>query len=444
MLNKVKYGLREKIISSTKEGTADISDALNLLQASVDELTRSMDEYKKASKLIERIASDCTFVSAEYLPTTPSPSKKRLLICGFYGAKNLGDELMLQSLLSRIDKKKFDATVMVARHPEVDPSCYSPCRVVHYPKKNDDILNIVHNYDALVWGGGAIIDDMNYGFAGSNTPLGYIFLKSSIAMINAEKPVYILGLSTNQYLKDARFINDLRYVVEGANYFSLRDTNSKKTLEEAGIDTKKVAIINDLVIADIPTGSAQKKSASKLDVGVILLNPWDYVEKYSTLLKNLTTCFADKKVVLHFIPFYDYLDLYVETYKKLAKIIDVECVVEDYPETMEGLAKVLLGCDVVFSMRYHGTLISSLLGVKTVSVDMSSVHPHYYNKLNYIKEKYSASLESLVLDEFGNAEKINKLVASTLKAKTGVDNKKIISSAAKELDLILKDLLGSI
>ncbi len=448
MLNKVKYGLREKIISSTKEGTADISDAINSLQASVDDLTRSMDEYKKVSRTItelrkevDRIASDYAFVSPEYLPAAPSPSKKRLLICGFYGAKNLGDELMLQALLSRVDKKKYDITIMTARHKENDMSCYSPFRVIHYPKKNDDILNIVHNYDLLVWGGGAILDDSEYGFNGSKTPLGYIFTKSCMAMICAEKPVYILGVSTNQHFENETFIDDLNFIVKRANYFSLRDTNSKETLEAARIDTSKIKIIDDLTIPDIPVKIEVKKpSDNSLHIGIVLINSWDYVEKFSLFLKNLVSSEQDKKIVFHFIPFYDYVDLDINGYKTVAESAGVEYVIEKNPRNMDELANELLSCEIVFSMRYHGVLIASLLGIRTVSIDLSKDHPHYYNKLKYIKEKYNNSLVSIDASDLAKLDKVKNALGEIERSHQILGNKKIVDSASKNLDTLLSTL----
>ena len=438
MLNKVKYGLREKIISSTKEGNAEISDAINVLQSSICDLSKTVDDLKSR---LDTIGQE--FVSNEYLLSTATSSKKRLLVCGFYGAKNLGDELMLQSLLKKIDAKKYDITIMLSRHVENDASCYSPYKVVHYPQRNDDILNIVHNYDVLVWGGGAILDDNNCGFNGAKTSLGYIFLKSSIAMINAEKPVLIFGVSTNQHLKDPRFINDLQFVVNSATYFSLRDTNSKKTLEEVKIDTKKVAVIDDLVISNLPVEQELKKiSQDHLDIGMILINSWDHTENFVNFIKALAACVPDKKIKIHFIPFYDYVDLDINGYNEIAKNLDCDYVIEKYPENIDDLSKQLLGCDIVFSMRYHGVLIASLLNINTVAIDISKKHPHYYNKLNYIKEHYNPSLLSIPADDLVDFDKVSKILGLALKAQPAVDSKKIVGAAKKELDSLVKRLFN--
>ena len=450
MFSKIKYDLREKIISSTKEGNAEISGTIDALQTSLDSLTQSINTLKKdVAKMASEINqlkneadfSGTEFVSNEYLPLSHDSKKKRLLVCGFYGAKNLGDELMLQSLLSRLDKTKYDITIMVARHKENDMSCYSPFKVIHYPQKNDDILNIVHNYDLLVWGGGAILDDSEYGFNGAKTPLGYIFMKSSIAMICAKKPVYVLGVSTNQHFKDATFIDDLSFVVKHATYFSLRDTNSKNTLKEAGIDISKVSIIDDLTISAIPVKVVErKKSSSELHIGIILINSWDNVDKFASFLKNLASAAPDKKIVIHFIPFYDYIDLDINGYKKIADLAGINHVIEKNPKNIDELADELLSCEIIFSMRYHGSLIASLLNIKTISIDISKGHPHYYNKVNYIKECYNDTLTSISFEDLTKPGKVKDVLDEVQGLKKTSDSKKIISSASKKLDDLINKL----
>lgn len=442
MLDSVKHNLQGKATRFIENGTTNlhkkINDIENLVNSSTQQLTNSLKELSSNPVYMD-------FVSLEYVLDTIESTrsrKPRLLICGFYGARNLGDELMLQSLLKRINNNKFDITIMLAEHPEVDASIYAPYHVVHYPQRNDDILTLARNYDVIVWGGGAVLDDRWYYFNYSHNSLGYILLKTSLAAFKFNKKVFVLGVSTNQTIEDPNFIQDLQAVVSQADYFSLRDTNSLKTLQNSHIDTSKVKIIDDLAISDLPNRIPQKHS-KKPCIGLVFIFNDNNLSIISSFVRLVIAYFADKPVTLNFIPFYDHNDLDQKLFQEILSSLkipqNITTNIEPFSNNIGELIQTFSQCDCIFSMRYHATLIASLCGIKTLSINYGKEHCHYQNKLSYIKEHYD-DFEEIPFSSITDKESVFAAIKRAFEQTSHKYNSQQIRTIDKKLSKILEQI----
>lgn len=71
-----------------------------------------------------------------------------------------------------------------------------------------------------------------------------------------------------------------------------------------------------------------------------------------------------------------------------------------YPENLYNTLNCLNSQDIIISMRYHGSLISSILNKKTISI-IDYSHRHYANKMNYIN-KYNKDVLNYDFNNFLN------------------------------------------
>ena len=404
MLDSTKYNLREKVLKCVQEGTNELSRKTDHLEQRLDETSNTLvNKLNDTIFTINEHLAEKEYLSSEYILDSfyaLNQNKPRVLICGYYGAQNLGDELMLQSILKILDSQRFDITIMLAANAELDASIYSPYKVLHYPTKSNDILLLSNNYDFIIWGGGAVLDDEYYDFNYLNVPLAYILLKLSIAAIKNGKKVYVLGVSTNKIFNNDVFIKDLSEVIEQSTFFSLRDTNSLKTIRQSGIKTSKIKIIDDLVISDFPKF---KPSLSKnlINIGIVyIFNDTDFfaLESFTkTVANKFIKDFPDKQIQLTFIPFYNQgNEDYINFQKIVAKIPqnkNLALIIKNFPENIDELTRIYSTCNYIISMRYHATLISSLCKIKTLSINYGDEHRHYFNKIQYIKEHYTPFAE---------------------------------------------------
>lgn len=199
-------------------------------------------------KMEEQI-NNLDYVNLEYINLHTDVSKNRVLIVGFYGAPNLGDELMLFSILKKLSPidSGLDITVMMSENFNFDITDYPKCKIIHYPKNIIDINTLANYYDTLIIGGGALLDDTDYTLNSNMLSLPTTLINLSYRMITCKKNVILYGLSSSYELNNKEFIRKLNYISSNANYFSLRDTNSLKILNKCGINTNKIRIVHDLV-----------------------------------------------------------------------------------------------------------------------------------------------------------------------------------------------------
>ena len=422
MLDSTKHNLRAKVLNCIQDGTNEILQKTNNLEQHISDTSNHITE--KLNNITNR-SIEKNYISSEYLLDsfyTLNQKKPRVLICGYYGARNLGDELMLQSLLKHLDSKKLDITIMLAPQLETDASFYAPYNVIHYPSRNDDILLLAKNYDYIIWGGGAVLDDDGYYFNYLNNTLGYILLKTSLAALKYNKKVYVLGVSTNQILHDQSFISDLNTVISQANYFSLRDTNSFKTLKTAGIDTKKISIIDDLAISNIPS-LAIKTHPDVITVSMTFIFTNDNLYKIQSFIKHTISSLKQdnphKKIVIHFTPFFECNNYDENHYLEIIDYLtsfdfqNATYIIDPFPNNVEDLLSIYSQCNFVCSMRYHATLIASICGIKTLSIDFSKIHRHYYNKLKYIEDNYQKFVK-IDFNKIDDKEAVNNAISLTL------------------------------
>lgn len=448
MLDELKYQSRQKIVKCVEEGISNLNPNFNQIHEENQKLLNIASETQSNTQELRNIQRIYDFVSPEYILDTIhtiNSHKPRVLIMGFYGGQNLGDELMLQALLKRLQSKNVNITIMLARHLEIDASIYAPHEVIHYPTRNDDILLLAKNYDYIIWGGGAVLDDRDYHFEYLFNNLQYALLKTSLAALKFKKKNIILGVSTNRAIQDKNFIEDLQEIINKADFFSLRDTNSLQTLKNANIDTSPVKIIDDLAIPDIFAPPIKKTSNS---FGMVFIIDEQNLPKIKQFIQITITIISKQNskspFTFHFIPFYTHENSDRVYFENIAKNIQLpsnsKFTIEPFPGNMPNLINILSECKCVFSMRYHATLIATLLGIKTLSIDYSDEHVHYHNKLSYIAEHYG-KFEKISFKDIDNPTKVHEAIKKTLSQKPSALNPATIKKADDTLTSTLNHFI---
>ena len=109
-----------------------------------------------------------------------------------------------------------------------------------------------------------------------------------------------------------------------------------------------------------------------------------------------------EKTEIHFIPFYNYHDCDYKFYNEFCeKKSEFNFSIESMAYSFENICQKVRECDVVISMRYHGALLGLMNGCRTFSL-LYTQHPHYYNKMMDLYEKFECvqdlffSVEELV------------------------------------------------
>jgi len=431
-------------VNKTVEDLNKTVDGIELLRKEVQTLSDRVNHldcnYGLINQKVDFLKNRLNYFSIENIALASRFSNtKKILICGFYGAFNLGDELMLNKMLENIEKLgDFDITIMLCDNPYTDVTRYGRYHFIHYPKTSADLNYIASYYDCLIFGGGALIDDFHYDEIDSQMTLGYILVNLTMRFIAFEKKTILYGLSTNSSFENQEFIKKLDYVVNNCTYFSLRDTNSLKILERLKINVSKVKIVDDIVFA-YDFSNYNTISRNSINVGIIYVitneNKDDIIENSKRILSYLDH--HDKKYHINFIPFYDYLGSDVKFYKELKKILNREDIdIPDYEFEFTKVISMINNCDYIISMRYHGSLIANMLNKKTLSIVYKN-HRHYKNKMNYLYDNYG--FDKNMQYEI-NDEGLNKLFEINHKTISNSKLNKIREKADSDINDALKNI----
>lgn len=429
-----------------------ISNELQEVNINVQKLVNSIELFNNQVIDIDRninqqISNKLTNIDSEISLLQILSRKndlKKILLCGFYGALNLGDELMIDVLLKKIRKiGNFDITIMLCKNFYFDISKYDDVSIIYYPDKTGDFAFIAENYDVLIFGGGALIDDTNFQSFDEIT-LGRILIDLTTQFIKRRKTTILYGLSTNFKFVDSDFVQKLSYVCKNVSYISLRDENSLKTLKDNNIKSHNIKIVNDIVFCNDYSKFFQKNKLSdkKMTIGLVYVCFNELKEKILNITNKIITYFDENNIYISIklIPFYGYNQNDYQFYKSIIENIDFnDIVIERNPNNLDELCRTLNKCDIIFSMRYHCTLISNILNIKTVCINYDS-HKHYTNKNKYLYEKYKFDKNIINFSSEITMNDINQIVKKDNKY---VDITEVTKESNQEVDDALKFLKES-
>ncbi|MEJ5294123.1 MAG: polysaccharide pyruvyl transferase CsaB [Fimbriimonadales bacterium] len=173
----------------------------------------------------------------------------RLLLVGYYGYRNWGDEGCLASLLQRLPPQ---ACVVLSGDPEFTEQTYGVRAVPRMAFRA--VRQAVQEADALVFGGGSLLQDVT----SLRSLLYYLMLIESGR--RAGKPVWLVGQGMGPFRRAAsRWL--VRRVLNRLDWISLRDEDSAERLRALGVRTSL------RVDADLTWALEPKPPASPLTEG---------------------------------------------------------------------------------------------------------------------------------------------------------------------------------
>jgi len=173
---------------------------------------------------------------------------EKILVLGYYGAPNMGDELMLTAIINQIKSNNREIYVLFEDNQNYNFSQWDGINFLEYPKNQKNVIQMANYFDTLIVGGGAHLDDTLYD---DKTAFSWhipeMMMLLSKIFINKKKKTYFLSLSSNTKIKNKKFIKDLKQIINKATYFSVRDKYSMDELVRNGINSKKIKLLNDPV-----------------------------------------------------------------------------------------------------------------------------------------------------------------------------------------------------
>lgn len=380
IIEKIKY-INRKILSIDEKQLKSIElewEISKQLARNEKLLLETKQEYQEYKEQFQ-------YVNLEYLKI-PRNMQKNYLLVGFYGAINLGDELMLQKLYSDFSDIKNNLYVMMCDNTDLDVFKYPGMNIIHYPKTKFDYNYLADIFDGVIFGGGAIIDDDCYQKKDSyQYDLGRIFVELSLAFLSKEKKVHAIGVSTNQEIVNNEYKEKLNYIINRSTSFSVRDQYSQKVLETIG--KCRISLIQDVVLTHT-FNYVPEVHDGKERIGIIWICQDNLRDNLIKLIEHINTLYHSNEVEIYLIPFYNYRNCDINFYKNICEFLRYDNIhVSEMSYSFREISERVNECNLIISMRYHGALLGLMHGRYTVAL-LYNEHKHYYNKMTDLFEKY--------------------------------------------------------
>jgi len=196
-------------------------------------------------------------------------SVKRILISGYYGFKNSGDEAVLQSIILALQSEANQQGVeiepiVLSIDPEWTETVFG-VRAVHRLKFRE-VLRAIRHCDGLISGGGSLMQDVT-GIKSIPYYLGVLKLAQWL-----RKPTFIYAQGIGPIQRPI-FQKLLKRVFRKCRYISVRDQDSADFLMQMGLRRERIEVVPDPVMglplqaaSSAPTVMSRPSGALELSV----------------------------------------------------------------------------------------------------------------------------------------------------------------------------------
>ncbi len=323
-----------------------------------------------------------------------------VIVHGFYGAGNLGDEAILSATLSQISSLKQAQPIVFGRNParvrathqvfSVNPDAiYNMTGYLHLPKASVYIL-----------GGGGLLKD--YGKSSHNVEVWLRWLTRAKSL-GLKTMLWSVGVENLRFDKSKKLIQT---ALETVDAITVRDPNSKQRLEQVGLQNPVIVTADPAIL--LAEKQSKRRVLRKNPRIVVCLRHWF---KYD--MSSVPDPAANEKMLDSIAMVLDYavntLDAKIELVpfrttsndddRKIleslfSRMIKKDSVVihNEVPQLDEAI-NIFSDTDIVFSMRLHAAIIATSLGVPTIALSYMPKVRDYMNLIN--QESFCFDIEEV-------------------------------------------------
>ena len=282
-----------------------------------------------------------------------------VVMSGYYGYKNAGDEAILQSICRNITESGDVTMTVLSYDPEDTKTRYGYQAVNRFNIFR--VLRALKRCDVLVSGGGSLLQD----YTSTRSLLYYLFIISSAKRMKKKVMIYANGIGPVSKKANRRRV---RRVISKADIITLRDTESAEELRAIGVMRDDVRITADPVFT--MDGISREDSLRILEehgisVGsfiVVSIRDWpgtgDFFEKIASVCDSIYETSGR-----------DILFIQMQPNKEIGINRRVQGMMKNPSHILEGrfTAEELMGIigasDLVLAMRLHALIFAARMNV---------------------------------------------------------------------------------
>ncbi len=274
---------------------------------------------------------------------------KKVLISGYYGFDNFGDDAILGVLLNHLKGK--DVTVLSA-DPEKTGRMYNVNSINSF--NTELIMKRLQDFDVLISGGGSLLQNVT-----SNRSLFYYCgLIYMVASLKKDVVIFAQGIGPINGFWGKLIA---KTALKKCKYISVRDEKSHELLKSWGIESSLVC--DPIFEMQLPPYNRTRK------IGIQLRKFHTLTDKlFDEIIKQIALKFSDREIEL--IAFQDSEDVgisqvFLNKLKNKNPTINAKIVQH---LSNEQIINRVSEYDYLIAMRFHACLLGLKYGIKTLAI----------------------------------------------------------------------------
>ncbi|ETT67848.1 polysaccharide pyruvyl transferase CsaB [Paenibacillus sp. FSL H8-0457] len=367
-------------------------------------------------------------------------TSKTIVISGYYGFKNSGDEAVLKSILTALEQEGQAAgvdinPVVLSIDPEWTSAAYG-VKSVHRMKLGE-VRQAIKDSDGLISGGGSLLQD-----ATSPKTIPYYLGVLKIAQWLG-KPTFIYAQGVGPVNRKL-FYPMIRSIFRKCTYISVRDMQSGELLQSMGISGEAVHVVPDPVMGlplaegkgvhlDSHSGSAFKENEAapvssieeqresseepvkpsslssgetqvSLPVIGISVRYWHPERKeLKAVAEGLKALAEQRPVHLRFLPFHQPDDIEASQFiaDAMGDVSKNGSAISFYRDEKQpqDMLREVSRCDMILGMRLHSLIYAANQSVPLLGISYDPKINHFLRRLGSEPVGSSESLDPSVLKD---------------------------------------------
>lgn len=366
-----------------------------------------------------------------------------LLIAGYHGFGNCGDEAILKAMTTNIRGLAKDVDITALSHnPEFTKNEYGIKSVQRF--NVFQVLSAIRRSDIILSGGGTLLQN------GTSTRslLYYLSIIKLAKLLRKRVMLYANGIGPVTGGLNQRLV---RSVINTVDVITLREKLSEADLRSIGVSNPNVTVTADAAfklesISDEKAESLligegfEERGKKRVGVSVRAWSKAKYGEDYISKIAKACDNIADTGKEIIFIPMQYPKDIAVS--KKVSSMMKNKSYVLTKRYTPAEMMGIVGRVDAMVSMRLHTLIFAAVKNIPMVGIIYDPKIEYYLKELDMPeggdvrREKLDSDrITSTTLDIFENMDKYR------LKLKSKAD---IMTNKADQNDMLLAQLLDVI
>ena len=298
----------------------------------------------------------------------------KIVISGFYGLGNTGDEAILESIIDNL-RASFDESLDItvfSLSPQATAEAHQVKSVYRaWRHSNKEKIKALKEADLLISGGGGLLQD-TYPTKFLFGPLPYYLIVVLLAKMCGTKVMFFsqgIGPVTSRWGKTLMKLANL------ADFITVRDQYSKDYLEKLKVTKPETVVTSDIVFAfkkkhdTSCIDSLELSGDEKLVAVSVRPCPWlENTEHFKQTANILDQLIEQKGITPVFVPMEGHHDtqaseqvLHYLKHKNKCKILGEDFTPNQY---MHFIGE----CELAIGMRLHALIFATLMGVPHIGL----------------------------------------------------------------------------